>query len=79
MTRNGQPIEQASIRNKVDPHISYSMSFVEWEAARLAGLDFYKWEQNEYPLSFKERVIAWYTLHNMVEAHVEDAKARKMK
>jgi hypothetical protein len=53
------------------------MSFVEWEAATAAGLDMHKWENTAiYPRAFKERVIAWFQLHNAVKLHT-DIKAMK--
>lgn len=56
----------------VDPGIESGMSFAEWEAATAAGLDMYKWEYTAlYPRVFKERVIAWYRLHNMVRMRAE--------
>lgn len=33
----------------------------------------WKWESGEYPVWFRERVVAWYGLHALVRAHQEDA------
>lgn len=56
--------------------ITFNMSFLQWEAATAAGLDMWKWESGVYPVRFKERVIAWYNLHNQVELGQGDAVAR---
>ena len=67
------------VRNAVDPHISYSRSFGEWEAAVAVGLDLWKWENNEYPRWFKARVLAFHKCRNLIELHSQDAVARKAK
>jgi hypothetical protein len=72
------PIRDVRVKDSVDPQISYSESFGEWEAAHAANLDLWAWEQNKYPPWFKVRVIAWYNAHNLVELHKQDALARKM-
>ncbi len=61
------------LRNAVDPGINYSMSFAEWEACAAAGLDLWRWEMGLYPLAFKERVIAWHGLHNLVNLFGQEA------
>lgn len=53
--------------------------FEEWEAGTAAGLDMWKWENNEYPHEFKARVVAWHRLHNSLEAHKTDASMPKKK
>ena len=76
VTRNGLPIEDLRIKDAVDPHISFSMSFLEWEAAVAAGAsreELYKWETRGYPKSFMARVVAWYQYHCLVKTHQEDA------
>lgn len=58
------------------------MAFAEWEAAIAAGAtldELYKWETGGYPKPFRARVIAWHNLHNLVEAHKNDAAAEKVK
>ena len=52
------------------------MQFTEWEACVAAGLDLHKWELNEYPHTFKAKVVAFNNLRKLVDAHVEDAKAK---
>ena len=76
MTRGGEPIETAAIRNRRDfsnPHIAYSFEFEQWQAARAAGLDLWRWENHEYPTSFMEKVIAWYRSNGQIEQHTADA------
>ena len=55
--------------------------FEEWEAATSAGLDMWRWENNQYPSSFRSKVIAWHRLHGSLEAHKLDASipAKKSK
>jgi hypothetical protein len=77
VTRNGEPINRVGVKDSIDPNISYSRSFGEWEAAVAAGLDLWEWENNEYPRWFKARVIAWHRLHGLIELHTQDAVARK--
>ncbi len=82
VTRNGEPIENVHIRDSVDPHISFSMGFQEWEAAIAAGAtldELLKWDQRGYPKEFMAKVIAWYQNHTLVKAHLEDASRPKRK
>jgi len=45
------------------------------EACIAARLDPYKWEETTfYTHAFKARIMAWYRLHNLILAHVEDAR-----
>ena len=37
------------------------------------------WESGEYPVRFKERVIAWYNLHTLVNTHAQDAAVNAAK
>ncbi len=59
------------------------MKYLEWSACTEAGLDLWKWVNNEYPVGFKASVVAFYNLKNLVAAHGEAAKgqylARKTK
>jgi hypothetical protein len=54
------------------------MSFAEWEACVAVSLDLYKWETNVYPHTFKAKVVAYNNLRKLVDAHVEDAKAKAL-
>lgn len=76
--RNGYDIERHPLKHKSRPaNISYSLSFAEWEAATGAGLDLWLWDNNHYPNQFKAKVLEWWKLHNLVEAHSQDAGIRK--
>lgn len=77
MKRKGSPIEQAGIKNAVDPGITFSAHFQEWQAGTAAGLSMWQWETGEYPTWFKAKVMAWYELHNLVELHKRDAAMPK--
>ena len=55
------------------------MAFNEYEAATAAGLDLWKWESSDYPRWFKAKVVAWYNLHNLVDAHTQDAATRELR
>lgn len=34
-----------------------------------------KWEYGGYDVHFKEKVVAWYNLHRLVESHENDAQS----
>ena len=77
--RNGEPIEDVKVREAVDPNISYSVHFSEWEAAIAAGAtidELFRLEQ--YPKSFRAKLIAWYGYHKLAELHAQDAVSSKM-
>ncbi len=68
------------IRDAVDPHINFTMSFLEWEAVVAAGgglEELLKWENRQYPKPFMAKVVAWYQLHTLVKTHQEDAARPK--
>lgn len=68
------------MRDAVDPHISFSMGFLEWEAAVAAGAtldELVKWEERSYPKQFMAKVVAWYQYHCLVKTHQEDAARPK--
>ena len=52
-------------------------TFEEWEAGTAAGLDMWKWENNEYPPDFKAKTVAWYMLHTSIGNHITDASIPK--
>jgi len=52
---------------------------LEWESAFAAGLDLYRWEVGEYPPDFKAKVLAWFSRHQEVELHRQDAVERATK
>ncbi len=76
--RNGEPIEDVGVRDSVDPHISYSVHYSEWDAAIAAGAtldELLRLEQ--YPIMFRAKLIAWHNYHRAIEMHAQDAVNRK--
>lgn len=71
--RHGVPIADVPLRGTVNPDITYSQSFSEWEAGTAAGLDMWAWEAGIYPPAFKARVLAWYAGHRLVNLHSDAA------
>jgi hypothetical protein len=66
----------------VNTNIAYSAMYREWESvASLGGTltELHKWDTGEYPMWFKEKVIAFSELRKAVALHSEDARAQKMK
>lgn len=58
------------------------MPFLEWEAAVAAGAtldELLAWDEGRYPKSFKAKVIAWYSNHQMIKNHTEAAVAEASK
>jgi hypothetical protein len=78
MTRNAEPIQDHALRHKVDPNISHTQRFLEFEACVEAGLDLERWETFGYNTDFKASVIAWYILRGLKKVHTEDAMNRKL-
>lgn len=76
--REGIPIREYQLKDAINSGITYSNSFLELEAVAEAGLDFYKWTNDEYSVRFKARVIAWYNMHNLIKVHSQDAEAKEM-
>ena len=77
--RRGISILDYPLKGGADAGITYSQSFFAWEAATAAGLDVWEWESGKYPNWFMARVVAWYRLHKLVEAHSQDAAMSKKK
>lgn len=77
------PIETVAIKGSVSTGITYSMNFQEWEALFSIGAtltEIFEWEMGRvFPTWFKEKVVAWYLLHNEVENHKADASRPKGK
>lgn len=66
------------VKGSVDPHISYSMTFLEWEAANAANAtlqELYDLSMGKYPVWFRARLIAWYQMHRLVKMHEEAASS----
>ena len=77
--RNGEPIEDVSVRDAVNPHISYAVHFSEWEAAIAAGATLDELQRLEqYPKEFRAKLIAWHGYHRAVEMHSQDAANREL-
>lgn len=64
------------MRGAVNPKISYSPIFGEFEACIEAGLDIERWINNEYPTRLKADVIAWHEGHNLIQLHTKDAVSK---
>lgn len=77
MKRGGIPIRDVLLRHGVNPNITYSQVFLEWEAATAAGLSLWDWDNGVYDRLFQAKVIAWYNLHILVAAHASDAAIKK--
>lgn len=41
-----------------------------------AGLDYWKWRNEEYPLWFRAEVVAWYELSGLIKMHVDEASQK---
>lgn len=71
------------LRNEVKHGVTYGMNFSEWEAAIAAGAtlaELLEWETDgAFPMWFKAKVVAWYRLHNLVQAHIQEAAMPKRK
>ena len=77
--RHRQPISTVRLPDGISPGITYSNSFAEWEAANAAGVSIWDWENGGFPNWFKAKVLAWYKLHSLVEAHTQAAVNAKSK
>lgn len=83
VTRNSLPIETVAVKGAVNPGISFSMNFLEWEAAIAAGATLAELLQIErgefFPIWFREKIAAWHELHGQVNMHKQDAVNKKSK
>lgn len=70
------PIREALVKGAINPNISHSLMYAEFDACVSCGLDLWKWWNNEYPPDFKARVIAFNNLRGLVRLNTEDAVAR---
>ena len=61
------------------------MAYAEMDACVAAHLDVERWDGGEYPdikpysKELKIRVMAWYRLKQIIEAHTQQAVADKLK
>lgn len=82
VTRNGYEIRDATLTNKVNTGISYSIEFSKWDSAVGAGAtvkDLYDIDQGAYPSKFLAKLIAFGNMKNLIYAHTEDAKTKASK
>jgi len=77
--RQGEWIWEVPLPDAIDPKITYSQTFEFWAAATNANLDLWRWEQGLYPRWFMAKVVAFYRLSNLVEAHKSQAVVAKQK
>ena len=73
------PLEEYPLSQTIQTGIEMSPVLQEWEAAFAAGLDLYRWETGGYPPDFKAKTIAWFSRHQELELHRQDAVARAAK
>lgn len=78
MTRFGEPIARVGIRGGVNPHISYNLSFLEWDTCVSLGLDLWRWADGKYPRWFKAKAIAFHNMRQAISSHKEDAMSREI-
>lgn len=76
--RNGIPIRQYWLRPGINVGISYGRSFVEANACMAAGLDYWKWRNDEYSSEFRAEVVAWYELNHLISSHTEAVKSKAL-
>jgi hypothetical protein len=71
------------IKNPLKTNISYARTFEEFEACVAAGMDVERWEDMRpevtYSRELKAKVIAWYRLRGMIEAHTGDAQIEHLR
>lgn len=77
--RNGIPIRDHFLAGGIKAGISHNKSYAEAEACILAGLDYYQWRIDNYPLWLKSEVIAWHQMSGLIKAHVSSAEAKYLK
>lgn len=81
MTKHGEDIRKASLRNEIRPGIRTPLRFRGLQAAVWAGAtldELQKWEMGRYSPRFKAKIIALYNLEHLIKAHVEDEKAKEI-
>ena len=67
------------VKATIDPHITYSQKYIEFEACVEAGLKLDDWYYGRYSKEFKAQIVAFYNLRRLVSLHVEDAKSEDYK
>lgn len=80
MSRHGNPIQDVHLRKSVRTGIEYgSVSYPLWDAAIAAGAsldELERLDEGEYSIKMQAKLIAWHQLHQLVEAHKEEARIR---
>ena len=76
MRRRGDPIQAAGLRRRLSHGITFSARYEQIDAAIAAGMDLERWVGNKYDRRLMADVVAWHRLHGMIEAHLDDARAR---
>lgn len=76
MRRKGEDIRSISVFGAVNPGITYSPLYREFDACVACGLDLWSWWNGTYPVSFKAKVIAYNNMRNLVKVHTDDAVNR---
>jgi hypothetical protein len=83
VTKGKSLIQEVRIRNPLKTNIISSKAFEEVEACVAAGMDIERWDdirpEVTYPRELKIKVIAWYRLRGMIEAHVGDTQVEYQK
>jgi hypothetical protein len=68
------------VREAVNPHITFSPHFSEFEAAVAAGATLDELMRlEEYPKMFRAKLVAWFGYHKLLELHTQDAVNRRPK
>ena len=74
MRRHGEEIKLHPLKNPgKSAGITYNQNFLEIEAAIAAGMDVERWERGGYPKWLKAKIVAWHSLHHLIQTHQSDA------
>ena len=76
--KGGIPLQESSLKFGIKTGITETPAMTEYEAVVAAGLDLWKWEQQEYPTWFRANVLAWHTGHVLKEIHSQDVVSSVM-
>lgn len=82
--RNGEPIEEAYARHKVNAGITYGLGlaglvppYLEYAAMVASGFNEVTWQGLGWRQ--KARAVAWYRANRFEQLHVSDAQAEAMR
>lgn len=76
--RNGTPIRQHFLKGGVKAGITFNQSYTEVDACIAAGLDYYLWRMDHYPVWLKAEIVVWHQMKNLINAHVKSAEAAQV-